>query len=701
MASAIVAGGLRSGLIVGLGLGLGLVVAEPTLFGVEEGSLAAPEGVVLNAFDIGGLEPRSAALLLSGQEGGEIPIRVLAFPLGEAEGVVDTALVVDVAGGALLGDPEEKLLRVEVYAYALGAAGGVQDFFCQAFTLETEEVGELLGAGGVKFLAHLSLPVGDYSLRVLVHLRELDRFGLAKVPLSLTAPASETPPVLAPPLLLERAERWVVVQQGDKEGRASSSLPWLTEGRGVVPAARGVVAGGTNRFLVGVIAETLPTDLALEASRVGEEEALRLDFHSGEGSPSEEAGLMLVEAEVSFSDLAAGEYSLRLLAGDRASAPASLVVLPEAPDGELPLWTQLGAVLFSEMEPMDIDIPAASSAKGWRSSQLSQAYLAAVELLAEGQDEAAQKAIMELEVEGLGSGSQKNFRRVFDSELDVIRRLSASNPHSLVPLTLLHDELYQQYRSGGHLQLSSHSRQFALALGERHAELVPRGRGSGFFDDYLLDRAGKVLESGNYLEAYRLLDRAKETNPDRQEIILALAAIQEALSHYQDAVDLLRVANRLDRKPGEVRLRLAINMVRVGERGNIVSLFESCLEPEAPEWVRTVAFQELARFYRSQGRIDKALAVLERATAEPDASERLFLQLSALLDSAGRPEDARKALTGQSSSPGGDLDSARLRYSEWPLWVFESAATAMARRSSEAMAGLQEALGSLSESGGR
>ena len=394
-------------------------------------------------------------------------------------------------------------------------------------------------------------------------------------------------------------------------------------------------------------------------------------------------------------------YTLRLSDDHTKSAAVSIVVLPAVVEGELPLWTQLAAMDLGAVEAVELELPLASSKKGWRSPRLSEAYLAAIEVFAEGRTEAAVGAVMELEVEGLGRGLQKNYRRVLDSELAVIRQLSNANPHTLVPLTLLHDALYRQYRGGRHRQLATHSLKLALALGQEHADLVPRGSGAGFFDDYLLDRAGKMLQSGSYPDAHAFLQRILDRDRDRPEILLALAVIHEALGQYREAVDLLREAYRIDRKPGEVRLRLAINMIRIGQRGNIVSLLEGCLEPEAPDWVRTVAYQELARYYRSQGQSKKAVALLERATAEPDAQQRLFLQLAALLDNAGQPEAAREVVEKLRSSPGQDVDSPRLQYSDWPLWVFEPATTEMARRGTEAMPELKAALGVLPAHGGQ
>jgi len=91
------------------------------------GGTAGP-GAARAAIDLGGLDARSAALMLSAQDAGDLDVAALAVPLPMADGGGRSrvTLVVDAGGASLLAAvPEEAAeLITEVYAYAVGAALG-------------------------------------------------------------------------------------------------------------------------------------------------------------------------------------------------------------------------------------------------------------------------------------------------------------------------------------------------------------------------------------------------------------------------------------------------------------------------------------------------------------------------------------------------------------------------------------------------
>lgn len=183
------------------------------------GVLAQGSGGVraLEAIPLGGLETRSAALVLSGQEGGELIAGTAVVPLpaqAGADGRWPVSLSIEVrraplaALNAALPEEAEGRLVTEVYAYALdgnndgnndgNSSGDLHAFLAEAFSLDLDLHGDAYDAAGVRYLGRLDLPPGRYSLRLLVLQRQLDRLALAIVPLEV--PTADSAAIPAPEL---------------------------------------------------------------------------------------------------------------------------------------------------------------------------------------------------------------------------------------------------------------------------------------------------------------------------------------------------------------------------------------------------------------------------------------------------------------------------------------------------------------------
>ncbi|HEV7784291.1 MAG TPA: VWA domain-containing protein, partial [Thermoanaerobaculia bacterium] len=107
----------------------------------------------------------ASSKLMGGTESGSIPSAVLAAPFRAGDG--DRAYVpvlIEVDGPALLAGKPQGVLPVEVYVYALGADGAIQDFLFQALGLDLVKAEAALRQGGLKFFGHLDLPAGEYSV---------------------------------------------------------------------------------------------------------------------------------------------------------------------------------------------------------------------------------------------------------------------------------------------------------------------------------------------------------------------------------------------------------------------------------------------------------------------------------------------------------------------------------------------------------
>ncbi len=247
-----------------------------------------------------------AAEILAGEEGGALPFSVLALP---APGAVP--LVVEVAGADLLGGPPAPRLGVEIYAYALDRDAAVQGFLTQRVDVDLDKVRLTLAGTGLKFSGALDLPPGEYSLRVLVRDSESGAQGLRN--LSLTVPASPDGPLLLPPLF-STPGTWILARQARPAAEAPAADPFMVGGRPFLPAARPVLAAGSEAA-VGLVVYNLGAEVAQVRASVldaagrpvtGGKLTVRA-FHRGEGTAP---GTM--EGSFSTAGLAPGEYRLRV-----------------------------------------------------------------------------------------------------------------------------------------------------------------------------------------------------------------------------------------------------------------------------------------------------------------------------------------------------------------------------------------------------
>ena len=225
-----------------------------------------------------------AETVIGGADRGDMRIAVLAAPFappgrpaaaaagghaaGGAAGAAAAAnkayvaVVIEADGASLLNGTAGEVLPVEVYAYAIDAAGAVQDFFSQSLRFELSKVIPLLDRTGLKFFGHLDLPPGDYSLRVLVRNAGNGDYGLSSEPLAVPA-FDRSPAVLLPPFFAENPGRWLMVRETAKGGEREVPYPFMVRDRAYVPALRPALAAA-QEVAVALIGYNLPAG-ALEA----------------------------------------------------------------------------------------------------------------------------------------------------------------------------------------------------------------------------------------------------------------------------------------------------------------------------------------------------------------------------------------------------------------------------------------------------
>ncbi|MGH9361157.1 MAG: hypothetical protein ACRD2T_04515, partial [Thermoanaerobaculia bacterium] len=271
---------------------------------------------------------QTAAEILSGEEGGTLPVAALAVPLPGAGAQAAVPLLLEIDGPALLADHVGRSLALEIYAYALDRQQAVRGFLTQRVDLDLEKVEAELRASGLKFYGELELPPGSYTLRLLVRNAQTGSTALRSLPLEV--PAMAAGPQVSPPLFLEAGETWLLSKQVERAGEAAREYPFTLAGRPFLPDARPVVTGA-GEARVALLAYNLGGDVVARA------EVLR----AADRQPAAGGGFRLVERQrgegggpdrlvgvFTAAGLAPGEYLLRVTLTDRATGASRSSATP-------------------------------------------------------------------------------------------------------------------------------------------------------------------------------------------------------------------------------------------------------------------------------------------------------------------------------------------------------------------------------------
>ena len=644
------------------------------------GAQAPPEFV---AADTGGLEARSAALILSGQEGGDLEANVLALPLPAEEQPFTVALWVQIPGAPLLTGHGEGDLLTEIYAYALTPENEIAGFLTRAIRLDTATQGAAVRAGGIEFQGHLKLFAGQYSLRVLVLQRSSSRFALKVEDLVVPVWSGNDASAL-PPLLLQPASLAVRVRA---EADSASLFPLRLADGNLVPGPPVIDPQATQALYVA--GRSLPAELDLRLRDGGGEERQKLELALAEPVGKNLANLELVRLSLPALEMPQGAYRLEVTTSGGATALASRAVrlrsLEETESSPAP--AQLATAR------RDADAAEVANPGMTRREAL---YLGALGQLAQGNLAAARSALRQLEDEEMGTGSTSKRRsQLIQSEINVAIRLALKNPETLVPLIAFHEELYRRYHKAGDFQLSTHSRNLLALLNQLYLEHHQGAEAPKLVAASMVSLGDYMLEQGSNLSAKKAFERALEHDPNQEAALLGVAGIDENYGLYEDAAEHLRRLVKIQPTHHEARLRLGINLARLEKWDEAEALLQSGIAAGVSEWVTVLSYQELANLCFAREREEEAVELLAEGVERFPHQQRLHLQRAALLDRMGHPMEARKALEQLDPTRGNNIDTPRMLYSQRSQWLAASTRRSLIQESRQNLPVLAEAVSEL------
>ncbi len=648
----------------------------------------------LRAHELRGLTAEVATLVLRSDIGGPISFEVFATPLRGTETHSTVPIFIEIDGPALLESNQSGVARIEVYAYALGAGQKVGGFLAEAFAVNTQEIGEAVWQSGIKYYGSLDLPPGDFSLRVLVRNYHSKASGLREISVQVPADGSFETAFLSPALFSPPSERDAWIPAIRDQAKRSATYPFFdNEDRALSPAVRPVLAVGrqSQAHILGV---GMPR---------GDVEG-RIQWHSdgslvNTSSFNFEAvaarGDTVAKAQpFSFSvpEIEPGVYEVRVslpaVDGSILLSPPTTVAVVRQPAGDRGLqWTDLRGQQSSPARVAETASKPPKEVKTGRRarnqeekrhvSELAAGYRRALALLGSGNQTAARSAILDLEAEVLTDGSIESLRA---AELRVASELADIEVESLIPVLVLHDEVYLTYRRRRIYSLSSNARLLIERLAELYAE-KGGSEGSRIVAGRALASLGGRLQRANLpASSRRLYERALFHDPKNEAAALGLATSFERHANYREAIDVLERLVAAHPTYGEGLLRLAVNLRRIGLLSRTKDLLSQVTELDAPDWVRAVASQELARSLMVAGDVKRATELLEASVEELPNQQASRVILAHLYDRQRLPMKALEVL--KTETPKADGDSARKIYDGWPRQPLESVRSELASAAS-------------------
>ena len=645
------------------------------------------------------------SLISGGETEGEIAFEALALPLRGASSTTGIPWFVEIDGPSLLRSNPSGSARVELYANVLGSDQRTAAFISEAFTVDLREMEDVVWQDGLKYYGYLSLPPGEYQLAILV--RNLHSASASVRVLDLQVPAGgrnakpQVVPVFSPPT---GRDVWLSV----RGAQPSPSYPWIVSGQAISPMVRPVLIAGrrsqSHLFTCGLAQGDRGRIELLQGGSVVAAAVLAI----GERHPGPAGGVEILDVGFDSPRVPPGLYKLRVVFADGARSLGYPVLIAHQDTRERGLvWTDLrgsvpgavGAFEETRSQPQDKHAKDAdlTDEAELRIIRLAAAYRDALTFLAQNQSSAARTAVLEVESSVLIGGTLEELQT---AQLRVAQQLAGIEVESLLPVLVLHDDLYMTYRQRKLFSLGFNSRALIEKLAELYAELGGTEGSRIVAARALASLAGRLQESNLPSNSRRLYRRTLDYDPHSKVALLGLAISYERYGEYSLAVTFLEALVAAHPRFGEGLLRLAINLDRLGVHQRSKELFDRVLDTEAPDWVRSLAFQESARALIEADQLDQAATLLERSLEElPEQYGTIYL-LSHVYDRRREAYRALELIQLMPSTTTANV-SPRKVYDSWPEAALEQIRSEISQAAAVRTSLLARALGISQSMGGR
>ncbi len=346
-----------------------------------------------------------------------------------------------------------------------------------------------------------------------------------------------------------------------------------------------------------------------------------------------------------------------------------------------------------------ISAPGSSSpaaAASLKVPEIKAKYREVLAVLATGDLDTALTELMEFETSVVGDEQpwlrMESFWRI---KLRTLRDLLKADTLGLLrPVIVLHSEAYFAYGNAKRRFMAGHSRLMATELAEIYALRVNSPEARVFSGQVLTNFGVALWTPTNIVQSSDLFLRAVAADPGNSLALLGLGTAYEHAGNYDRAIRYLSGVLRLEGENHLASLRLALCQLRASEDyvSEATQGLENLTQSEAHQWIRSIAYQELARQKLQAGDLDSAQALLQLGLREIPGDQQISVLLGAVYDLERRPKETIRVLD-EIPENGWDRISPRQLYSNWePVGVDETRARLRAEMDS-GLEPLQKALG--------
>ncbi len=623
------------------------------------------------------VDMRAAALIMSGQQGGDLPIAIAAVPDGKTCGDDRTGAalrcrftaLIEIDGAALIETSSDASLKVEILAYVLGTDLDVLEQQSLALDAGQSDDRELLANTGLKAFLRLEMAPGDHLLRVLVQAG--DSFGLRSLNLYAGTPGSDpsngSGSRISTPIFHELVGPWLLAAPADVE--IPLQPPFGLEAPAPLPAARPQMSvGGTLKGHISVARTGPDSPPDMVETAAGSATELTALLRQPGGVPTEVA-LTVVDrvAEegveswtISLTapqDVAPGLWEIAVAGADNVLPSDFVSLFIEDPSPAL-ASTGLGASdrVGSRSRPL-------AGAQRRLARAARQGYVQALRQLADGDSQTALENLVASEQPVFDALDADAVDVLSQSEAQVLTTLPDSDWDCLLPVILLHLDASRLYRAQGRRILAHHATQMTLDLANAYARKLASPQAAAEAAQALSSLAGYFQHGGARYRAEKLFLQALELASE-PTALLGLGTLYEKSGRSEETVPLFErlVAERPAYREGA--LRLALNQARIGNLGPARKTLRRLVEGRDEDWISVLAHQELARLLIDSEQLSQAETVLRRGLKRWPAHPTIELQLAWVLDTQGELEASLQHLEGLTPSSIRTA-SERSRYNRW------------------------------------
>jgi VWFA-related protein len=230
--------------------------------------LGAPAGAVahyrLGYFEGGAKQTstertlNTADILLRDIPQDDVHMASLAVAFPSAGDKAPVPVIVEINGKDLLKSAKGDDLAAEVFIYAFDDHGAVLDRVYHRLALDVKTVGDKLRMNGVKYVATLQLPPGNYAVKSLVRMPATDQKGFTRSDIVVPAAGQMT---LLPPMVLDDPQAWLLVQGG----QSTTPYPFHVNGEPFIPSVTGRTSTPVRKLAV-FVWNAKPDELQWETS---------------------------------------------------------------------------------------------------------------------------------------------------------------------------------------------------------------------------------------------------------------------------------------------------------------------------------------------------------------------------------------------------------------------------------------------------